>query len=193
MEQQIFSCPNTLSVLPRSSVLFLDAPSVLIAVATDRLRSAPVTLLDQGGGAALRERRHPAPGSSNPRKSSVPHQGPSGPRRQGSRARGTPISPSAPDRPLPECGFTDRWLGALAALANPRLARWQGRLGHRLSSVAWWRGCAGAQSDLVARGQPRTWVVRASPNTRRRPDSPRSRCHRAGCSNRPERVCGRRS
>ena len=171
MARRIFSCPNTPAVLPRGSVPFLDAPSVLIAVVTDHLRSAPVTFSIKAVGLPQRG-RHPAPGSSNPRKSSVPHQAPSGP---------------------PECAFTDRWLGALAALANPRLARWRGHRGHRQSSVAWWRGCAGAQSDLVARGQPRTWVVRASPNARRRPDSPRSRCHRAGCSNRPERVCGRRS
>ena len=99
-----------------------------------------------------------------------------------------------PAVPHPGCGFTDLWPLSLGEMANPKLARWQGRLGHRHRSVALWTGCVGGQSDLVVDGQPHGWLADASQNpVRRRLDSPRSRCRRAGCSNRPGRVCEQRS
>lgn len=45
-----------------------DAPSVLAATVADNLRSAPVTLQDQGHGATPHGSRHPAPGSNEPQK-----------------------------------------------------------------------------------------------------------------------------
>ena len=74
----------------------------------------------------------------SPRKSSVPHHGPSGPRRRGR-------------------GFTERWLDAARAPSNPWLARWLGRLGHGQSSVAQggrWRRRTQFWGLL---GQPRSW------------------------------------
>jgi len=49
-------------------IVTANAPSVLIAQVSDKLRSAPVTLLDQGDGAAPLGSRHPAPGSYEPQK-----------------------------------------------------------------------------------------------------------------------------
>jgi len=49
-------------------IVTANAPSVLIAQVSDKLRSAPVTLLDQGDGAAPLGSRHPAPGSDEPQK-----------------------------------------------------------------------------------------------------------------------------
>jgi hypothetical protein len=90
MEQVIFSCPNTLFVLPRRPDPSPDAPSVLPATVTDNSdpHQSPFWIKAVGPcwwGMDTRPlvRR-------NPRKSSVPHQGPSGPRRRGRPGRGPP-------------------------------------------------------------------------------------------------------
>jgi hypothetical protein len=160
MEQVIFSCPNTLFVLPRRPDPSPDAPSVLPATVTDNSdpHQSPFWIKAVGPcwwGMDTRPlvRR-------NPRKSSVPHQGPSGPRRRGRPGRGPPRvrrrRPAAPGR-----GFTDRWLDAAWAPSNPWLARWQGRLGHGQSSMAHGR-----------RWRRPTQVLRA-----RWPTPWRGRCH----------------
>ena len=68
MKREIFSCQNTLSVLPLRPDPSRNAPSVLSATVTDKLRSAPVTLLDQGDGAMPVGHGYPAPGSTEPQK-----------------------------------------------------------------------------------------------------------------------------
>ena len=106
----------TLSVLPRCPDPSRDAPSVLSATVTDKLRSAPVALLDQGNGAMPVGHGHPAPGSWEPQKivGAPPRS------KWSARGAGSQIGGSAPRGRRP----------------TPRLARWQGRLGHVQSSVA---------------------------------------------------------
>ena len=152
MARAIFSCPNTPSIMPRSAV---PSPQTRRRFSLGRRRidsdphQPPLWIQAMGQFPWGRDTRPPV--RTNPRKSSVPYQGPSVPRRRGREAgvRDPQRGPSASaPRPRRARGFTERWLAARRASSNPSLARWQGRLGHGQSSMAIGRGCAGARSRL---------------------------------------------
>ena len=124
-------------------IVTANAPSVLIAQVSDKLRSAPVTLLDQGNGAApLGVDTRPLV-LANPRKSSVPSPGPSGP-------------------PRPKRGFTELWLGTRGGTVQPR----RGSRAGAFRSHAVLRGVSGEASVsnqiwwLVA--NPMSWIANDS-------------------------------
>ena len=119
-----------------------NAPSVLIAQVTDKLRSAPVTLLDQGDGATPLGSRHPAPGSYEPQKivgalpgskwaaqAGVGAGGVRGPQKV--RRTWPALTPAQP-----RVHRTVARHPTGRAPSNLFVARGQGRFGHRHSSVA---------------------------------------------------------
>lgn len=190
------SCLNTFfHHAAKCCIVTVNAPSVLIAKVTDHLRSAPVTLLDQGDGAVPIRNRHPAPGSCEPQKivGALPASKWSAQAGVGRAGRADPKK-SGTSGP-PHRGFTEQWLGTRWAASNPFVARGQGRFGHRQASVALASGrrrCpirSGGWSPTPLAGSPTTPYFQF----RRRRDSRRSRFHRAGCNNRPALICGRPS